>query len=203
MHGRLARAVGAAADAVEADARDVQPLDPGAVDERQAHDGGDLPQQAQGVDALPLLGGGAPGELNHPAELIADAVDEASDLAGGAARLGPEQAVELRALVAVAEPSLARSIDEKRHHHGGEQGDEVLSEQRAAGADGRRAFGRRPHPALPPPPHSITSSARARSTSGKAMPSALAAWVLITSSYRVGCCIGKSAGFSPRRMRST
>ena len=34
-------------------------------------------------------------------------------------------------------------------------------------------------------------------------PSALAVFRLITSSYLVGACTGRSAGFSPLRMRST
>src|SRR5262245_6211543 len=56
---------------------------------------------------------------------------------------------------------------------------------------------------LAPPHHSITSSARASSVSGTVRPSALAVLRLITSSYLVGACTGRSAGFSPLRMRST
>src|SRR5262249_30609347 len=51
--------------------------------------------------------------------------------------------------------------------------------------------------------HSITSSARARSVSGTVRPSAFAVLRLITSSSFVGVCAGRSAGFSPLRMRST
>src|SRR5262249_26102172 len=51
--------------------------------------------------------------------------------------------------------------------------------------------------------YSITSSARARTAGGIVRPSALAVLRLITSSYLVGACTGKSAGFSPLRMRST
>src|SRR5262249_29496441 len=51
-------------------------------------------------------------------------------------------------------------------------------------------------------PHSITSSARASSVAGTSRPSALAVLRLITSSYLVGACTGRSAGFSPLRMRS-
>src|SRR6185312_4094523 len=51
--------------------------------------------------------------------------------------------------------------------------------------------------------HSITSSARASSVGGISRPSAFAVLRLITSSYLVGACTGKSAGFSPLRMRST
>ena len=51
--------------------------------------------------------------------------------------------------------------------------------------------------------HSITSSARASSDGGTSRPSALAVLRLITSSNFVGACTGRSAGFSPLRMRST
>src|SRR4030081_3610022 len=47
--------------------------------------------------------------------------------------------------------------------------------------------------------HSITSSARASSVGAKSMPIALADFWLTTSSNLVGCWIGKSAGFAPRR----
>src|SRR5215217_4445614 len=50
--------------------------------------------------------------------------------------------------------------------------------------------------------HSITSSARASSVGGISRPSALAVLRLMTSSYLVGACTGRSAGFSPLRMRS-
>ena len=51
--------------------------------------------------------------------------------------------------------------------------------------------------------HSITSSARASTLAGISMPSAFAVLRLTTSSYLVGACTGRSAGFSPLRMRST
>src|ERR1700756_4000283 len=44
--------------------------------------------------------------------------------------------------------------------------------------------------------HSITSSARARSVGGAVRPSALAVLRLMTNSYLVGACTGKSPGFS-------
>src|SRR6476646_7872390 len=53
---------------------------------------------------------------------------------------------------------------------------------------------------LAPPDHSITSSARASSEGGISRPSALAVLRLTTSSYLVGACTGRSAGFSPLRM---
>jgi len=52
-------------------------------------------------------------------------------------------------------------------------------------------------------PHSITSSARASRLSGTVRPSAFAVLRLITNSYFVGACTGRSAGFSPLKMRST
>src|SRR5262249_49584287 len=51
--------------------------------------------------------------------------------------------------------------------------------------------------------HSITSSARAGTVVGISRPSAFAVLRLTTNSYFVGACTGKSAGFSPLRMRST
>ena len=49
--------------------------------------------------------------------------------------------------------------------------------------------------------HSITSSAAASSVAGTVRPRVLAVLRLITSSNFVGCTIGRSAGFSPLRMR--
>src|SRR5262249_48013623 len=54
-----------------------------------------------------------------------------------------------------------------------------------------------------PSPHSITSSARASSDWGTVRSSALAVFRLMTSSYFVGACTGRSAAFPPLRMRST
>jgi hypothetical protein len=50
--------------------------------------------------------------------------------------------------------------------------------------------------------HSITSSARASSESGTVRPSAFAVTRLMTRSNLVGCSIGMSAGFVPRRILS-
>src|SRR3954467_10991858 len=52
-------------------------------------------------------------------------------------------------------------------------------------------------------PYSITSSARASTVSGTIRPSVFAVLRLMTNSYLVGACTGRSAGFSPLRMRST
>src|SRR5262249_42057404 len=53
------------------------------------------------------------------------------------------------------------------------------------------------------PFHSIPSSRRASTAGGISRPSAFAVLRLITSSYLVGACTGRSAGFSPFRTRST
>src|SRR5262245_18994303 len=50
--------------------------------------------------------------------------------------------------------------------------------------------------------YSITSVAMASTLSGICSPRALAVSRLSTNSYFVGACTGKSAGFSPLRMRS-
>src|SRR3954463_11793120 len=49
--------------------------------------------------------------------------------------------------------------------------------------------------------HSITSSAATSSLSGTVRPSAVAVLRLITNSNLVDCMTGKSAGFSPSRIR--
>ena len=51
--------------------------------------------------------------------------------------------------------------------------------------------------------YSITSSARASTVVGISSPSVFAVLRLTTSSYLVGACTGRSAGFSPLKMRST
>src|SRR5262249_19682311 len=52
------------------------------------------------------------------------------------------------------------------------------------------------------PPHSITSSARASRLGGTVRPSAFAVLRLITISIFVARWTGRSAGFSPLRMRA-
>ena len=54
-----------------------------------------------------------------------------------------------------------------------------------------------------PPPHSITSSAATSRPGGTVRPSVFAVLILTTVSNLVAACTGRSAGLSPRRMRST
>ena len=51
--------------------------------------------------------------------------------------------------------------------------------------------------------YSMTSSARGSRVGGMVMPSAFAVLRLITSSYLIGACTGRSAGLSPLSTRST
>src|SRR5207237_2395759 len=51
--------------------------------------------------------------------------------------------------------------------------------------------------------HSMTSSARVRIEGGTVRPSAFAVLRLTTSSNRVGCSTGRSAGLAPLRILST
>jgi hypothetical protein len=51
--------------------------------------------------------------------------------------------------------------------------------------------------------YSITSSARASSVGGTSSSSAFAVFMLMTSSKRVGCSTGRSAGRAPFRILST
>jgi hypothetical protein len=52
-------------------------------------------------------------------------------------------------------------------------------------------------------PHSITSSARSSIAVGISMPIALAVFRFTINSYVVGCSIGRSAGFAPRKILAT
>ena len=77
-----------------------------------------------------------------------------------------------------------------------------------AGCCARAASG---HAAAAPPSSVMNSRRFIRSprrrgraaSAARSRPSALAVLRLITSSYLVGACTGRSAGFSPLRMRST
>src|SRR5262249_1174304 len=81
-----------------------------------------------------------------------------------------------------------RSLQITDHRHG-----LLLCAHRKRPRDRRAAEQRDEIAAL----HSITSSARARSIGGISTPSALAVLRFITSSKRVGCSTGSSAGGTP------
>ena len=79
----------------------------------------------------------------------------------------------------------------------------ALSRNRPRPAKLDRTFLPSVQPRSSPDGHSITSSARVSNCTGTSRPSAFAVLRLMTSSYFVGACTGRSAGFSPLRMRST
>jgi hypothetical protein len=62
---------------------------------------------------------------------------------------------------------------------------------------------KRTHAAQQKDRYSMTSSAAISKPGGTVKPSAFAVLRLTTVSYFVGVCTGRSAGFAPRRMRST
>jgi len=94
----------------------------------------------------------------------------------------------------------SRMVDASRFSCGGQDRHRRLLCPRYQRPPRRRAADKRDELA---PVHSITSSARASTVCGISRSSALAALRLTTSSYLVGACTGRSAGFSPLRMRST
>jgi hypothetical protein len=64
-------------------------------------------------------------------------------------------------------------------------------------------FQERPNALQQTAPYSITSLASNCIDTGTSMPSALAVFMLMTSSNLVGACTGRSPGLAPFRMRST
>src|SRR5262245_21825116 len=93
----------------------------------------------------------------------------------------------------------SRMVDAARFSCGGQDRQRRLLRARSERPrSGRTAEQRDESAAL----HSITSSARASTVGGMSRPRALAVLRLMTVSYLVGACTGRSAGFSPLRMRS-
>src|SRR5215813_326186 len=88
-----------------------------------------------------------------------------------------------------------RAAEEPDHRH------RRLLRARRERPRSRRAAEQRDN--LAPPHQSITSSALASNVAGISIPIALAVLRLITSSYLVGACTGRLAGFSPLKIRST
>src|SRR5262249_47551823 len=111
---------------------------------------------------------------------------------------------------AVDEPGFAQTLVERRHQmHGviGRSGTEIADHRHRRllrmprKRPSHRATEQRDE--LAPPDHSITSAAVASSVGGTSRPSALAVLRLMAVSNLVGACTGKSAGFSPLRIRLT
>ena len=87
----------------------------------------------------PLVGALRPRQLDGPAELIADAVDEILDLHRRQPGFRIEQIVQAGARVAIAEPGFAGAGDQQRHDDRREQGEKVFPNSEVRGAAGRSA----------------------------------------------------------------
>ena len=170
-HGGVVRPIDAAVHHIRIDAGNAQPLDAGAVDERDLDDRRHLPHQPQDVEAVPLVHAVAPGQLHRPLQLVGDVVEKARDLPRRRYRLGAQTRAQHRALIAIAEPGLARPIRDQRDHDRDEQREKVFVEQRAA----------RPRHAARIDTHSITSSACSSIPSGSVKPIAFAVFRLIAN----------------------
>src|SRR5262249_31482817 len=125
----VAGAIDPASEPVQVDARDIDLLEPLAIDKRDANDGWDLAQHTQSIDTMLLFGARSPGLLDGPAELVVDALEKAADLPGRRCGFGAQDAVEHRSPVAIAEPGVADAIDEQRNDDGDEQDEKVFLEQ--------------------------------------------------------------------------
>ena len=127
----MARAIDAAIDNVGVDPRDLQPFDALAIDQRDRDDRRHLPQQPQYVEPVPLVGAFPPRQLHGPLQLVGDVAEKPLDLARGRTRFGVQPLGQHQALIAIAEPRLARSVGEQRHDDSAEQCGKIFSEQRA------------------------------------------------------------------------
>src|SRR5262249_11894084 len=110
-----------------------------------------------------------------------------------------DQRPEVRRLYRSLYDRAARADEPRIHRSRGARVSLGRRELISGAADLRREAASHAHVAA----HSITSSASASTPRGIVRPSALAVFRLITSSNLVGACTGRSAGFSPFRIRST
>ncbi|MBB3903787.1 hypothetical protein GGR33_003301 [Methylobacterium brachythecii] len=111
----------------------MKPLLPVSVGERKAHDGGHSPEQESGIDLVTISGRRSPRELNHPAQLLSDGVDEGVNSKGCGTPLQAELVLQLLTPVTIAQPSFHAPVREKWERHRCEKSDEVFSEQRPMG----------------------------------------------------------------------
>ena len=141
-----------------------------------------LRQRLGSVVAMgPLVDHGAPLDPAEPAHLVEER-RQRHGLARGGARREYADAAQRSRLPLPLRLRLRPALHRKR--------DQPDPGGRGQGAE-------QATPAL----HSITSSARSSSDGGIVMPSALAVLRLMTSSNRVGCSMGRSAGRAPASMR--
>src|SRR5213595_1318190 len=79
---------------------------------------------------MALLVANHPRQLDDPAELITNTINESLDTFGGRARFSLQQFIEGGALAAVTEPGLTGRPQQQRGYNGYKQRDEVFYEQR-------------------------------------------------------------------------
>ncbi len=190
-----------AADFVQAQTRHPQLLVPGAVEQREVGDRGNLAQHhAPQIEAAPVRRGRGPRLMGGPCELLFDVPHELGDIARRLRRLLVLDADQRRLAVLIGEQNLERRVREQRDaDDGGEDRDELRAQPPAESKKRRHVRDQRvDFRALD---HSITLSARSIRAGGKARPSAVAVLRLTISSNLVGCSTGRSAGFAPLRMR--
>src|SRR5436309_2627733 len=81
---------------------------------------------------MALLIASHPRQLDDPAELITNTINESLDTFGSRARFSLQQFIEGGALTAVTEPGLTGRAQQQRGYNGYKQRDEVFYEQRTA-----------------------------------------------------------------------
>ena len=127
----ISGSVCAAFNSIEPDPRNIETLQAPVVEECQTDNGRRLPKQAQRLGPPLLVGLVAPGQLNQPAELVCDTVDEVMDFGCGSRRLNAKQLIKPCLLVAIAEPRFDNTVDRERNGDRHEQYQQVLSEKAA------------------------------------------------------------------------
>jgi hypothetical protein len=110
------------------------------VNQRDRNDRRHLLQQTQRIDPASVIFALGPWKLHDPAELIAYSIDESLYPVGCRPGLHLKNLIEMKTLVSIAEPGLARSAQHKRHDHCDKQCDEVLEEERATRAGHRKVI---------------------------------------------------------------
>src|SRR5262249_33815030 len=160
-----------------------------------------LAQQSQAVETSLVDRARRPGQLRGPPDLALDFLDELPDLGGRRFRLLALDTNQGGLVLLVGKPDFRRAVGDQRQAHDGEDQRDVFTKQAPPRLGRFRPQRDRWSHVARALVHSITSSARPRSESGTSRPSALAVLRLMISSTLVDCCTGRSAGFSPLRMR--
>jgi hypothetical protein len=142
-----------------------------------------------------MKSGALHGGLNGCA-VLAELVANPSKIDAQVGVIGPTQIPQLRGECLRRAPGFHVALGQVRHHGDPAHAIALLRPRRNRPC--RRAAEKRDELA---PLHSITSSAIASTPGGMVRPSALAVLTLMANSNLVGCATGKSAGFSPLRIR--